>query len=179
MVTKSTGDEKRQRQKEIVTSLDVGQRNKDCRDRQNQQQDREVESIRVQNNKTDKAKNEDVKRGNARKKRGENLSVSLSPRLGHSQSAPSFCRILSPTTVLLAPTLLWSLKAPPLPALSSLTHSLTLPICCSHERETNRICVNHCGALGSRPRPLSHGQVSGDRDTNTGLHFTRRNIYNK
>lgn len=28
-------------QKEIVASLDVGQRNKDCRDRQNQQQDRE------------------------------------------------------------------------------------------------------------------------------------------
>lgn len=70
-----------QQQKEIVASLDVGQRNKDCR-RQTESETERLRAYVCRIIKKDSEKNEDVKRGKARKK-GENLSVSLSPRLSH------------------------------------------------------------------------------------------------
>lgn len=61
------------------------------------------------------------------------MRIRLNPCLPDSAAdgrLPPSAAFSLPSTVSLAPMLLWSLKAPPLPTQSSLTHSLTLPICC-------------------------------------------------
>lgn len=90
-----------------------------------------------------------------KKKKWESVSSSFLPEPATDGLRPPSAAFSLRSSVSLAPVLLWSLKAPPPPAQSSLAPLHVPP----HRGQTNRMCVNDCGGLSSRTR--SHDQVSG------------------
>lgn len=112
---------------EMVGSLDVGHSDKDCKVRQHRQQggqrDRDSECKEVQRD-----KNHEKKNGReSQKKDKDNPCVSLSPRVNHWQSAPSFCRILSPLYSLTRANVVVASQSPSSPR-SQLTYTSSLSL---------------------------------------------------
>lgn len=110
---------------------------------------------------TNAGKGREGERGEGRKKE---VRICLFPSLPESATdalLPPSAAFSLPSTVSLAPVLLWSLKAPPLVARGSLTRSLTPAYMLLRRWQTNRIWVNaHGASLDSWTQPLLHGQVS-------------------
>lgn len=112
-------------------------------------------------------------RGAGRRQKKE-VRIRLFPCLPESATdalLPPSAAFSLPSTVSLAPMLLWSLKAPPLVARGSLRRSLTPAYMLLHRWQTNRIWVNARGAsLDSRTKPLLHVQVSRNTAHNKELY---------